>query len=284
MPGYRPQSYRLREREAFVVYGIPFDDAETAILARRVVLISSLMSMFAFVAAILSLITGWFWGSFIWVGLIIPLCGYCGTLSRSRTTVSCFAVSGLIMGIVYIAAIVSTLAVLGDWVTCACDPQCRIDAHIPTSDADKVCSDPGTFRVLFWVSVAFAIGMCVLLCAGSVYGFQLASKPHFEDVNVEVVYATPVTTTYVVQPPPGGYVVPMTHGVYSPQPVPAHYRAYATPQPQYQQQFTYATGPGGQPQPYQAGYPPQPPHGAGPAGQAPAGAGAPPTSPRKPPS
>ena len=60
-------------------------------------------------------------------------------------------------------------------------------------DAEKVCSNPTLYRTLYWVSTGFAIGMVFLLCTGSVYGFKLASQPHFEEVEYPV-HAVPITT------------------------------------------------------------------------------------------
>lgn len=235
---FRPQSVRLPQRDAFVVHGIAFDDLETAVLARKVISITSAMSLIALAVAIMSLITGWYWGSFLWAGLALPLCGFCGTLNRSRFTVACFSTCSLAMALLYIIAIVSTTAVVGDWVACACDPQCRVDAFIPLGDAAKVCSAPGTFRTLFWVSTALSVVMVGLMCAGGVLGFQLAARPHFEDEPVAVLQPPPVVY-YVQQQPPQHHVVvegrgyappPPHHAVYSPHPMPAAYRAYASPQ------------------------------------------------------
>lgn len=221
------RSVRLPQRDAFLVHGIAFDDLETALLARKVISITSAMSLLALAVAIMSLVTGWFWGTFLWAGLALPLCGFCGTLNRSRFTVSCFSTCAIAMALVYTIAIVSSTAVVGDWVTCACDPQCRRDAWIPAGDAAKVCSSPDTYRALFWVSTALSVVMTALMCAGGVLGFQLAARPHFEDEPVVMTAPLPVVYYVQQQQQPPTHL----HTVYSPQPMPpSAYRAYASPQ------------------------------------------------------
>lgn len=228
---YRPPSYRMRERTAYVVAGIPFESEATAVLARQVLIISSALSILAFAAAVLNVVTGWYWGWWLFLVLLTPLCGYCGTMSRSRGLVATFATASLLLSVLYAVAIIATTAALGDWVTCACNEACRVDASISAGDAAKICASPGLYRALYWVSVALGAIMTVLLCAGATFGFRLAGSSHFEPD--EYVVALPAgaagTVAYIVPtqppyPPPAAVIVSPT-GAGGAQ----YYRAYATP-------------------------------------------------------
>jgi len=208
---------------------------ETAKLVQSLLRAVSSMSLIALVSAILSLATGFYSGSLLWVGVVLPLIAYAGISQRSRSAVMCFAWSSGMLCLVYGILLIGSLASLGDFVTCACNAACRSDAGISNADALRICAAPSRFRALFWTHVATAVLLLVLMGYSAVLAFKVAAREHFE----------PPLVVLEPQVPPG-YVLAATA------PLGSGYTAYApyhAPAP-YGQTYVYAAG--GAPQPHVA--------------------------------
>lgn len=208
----------------YVVYGVLFQDENSRDVARRVINISFLMATFAMVAAILQLITNFYFGTGIFVGAILPLCGYLGVRWKNRPLVGCFSFCNALTATFFAVSLLVTSITLGDFVTCLCNVDCRSQHGMNDFDWQDICREPAHYRTLYWLSVGFGIVMMFLQCTAASLGGQLLRTKYFiAESNIPV--AEPVWGTGA-----GGYY---------PQP-PGNHRYTRAPR---DTSYTYASGP-----------------------------------------
>ena len=210
----------------YPVWGIDLLDVETAEIMQRFLRVVTLMSLCALIAAILGLSTGFYSGNLLWIGVFLPLIAYYATSSRSRIGITCFASSAGILAIIYGCIIVITLSALGDFVTCACNENCRVQAGIPRADALRVCSAQNTFRTLFWLHVIISAALVFELVYAAVLGFKLSQRDHFRPplITLDPQAGPPVAFAVVnlpYQPAASAYTPYLA-------PVPVYTAAYGT--------------------------------------------------------
>lgn len=241
-----------------VVFGVPFDSPEDAVLARKVLSIATLMSLLALASSIFSLITGFYGFIGIFPAIVLPLLGYCGVRYRQKFMVVCFSICNYVLVSIFIISLIVTYSTIGDYVNCACDPECSRRYNISLDRADEVCSNRAKYHTFYWLSLSFAIAMAVLQCVGGYYSSKLARTGYFLTAEAPLPYGTPVVGTYAVYPqrPPPGTVI-YTTGVPPPGYVAyAPYGGYTTAAAHQQPQPPAPSAPGGPP-PYGQTPPPQ---------------------------
>jgi hypothetical protein len=126
---------------------------------------------------------------------LIPCCGYCGALRRSKLMLCFFTFANLVLAILFMISFIVSTSVTGDYVSCACSPACRAKHDIPFDEAQSICGNPGKFRVLYWVSMAFAFVMCALQLWGFYFGYKLMRTKHMM-VQSHIPLAQPIVGMY----------------------------------------------------------------------------------------
>lgn len=99
-------SSSVYEASVYTVYGIPFDDLDTALTARKVMLISMTMALLALASSILQLVSGVFFSIGIMSAVILPICGYFGTLHRRRWMISFFSFCNMLLAVMFLASFI----------------------------------------------------------------------------------------------------------------------------------------------------------------------------------
>ena len=139
----------------FLVCGVPFEDAPTAHIARMMLTCVLLSTFFVILGGVFSLLAGFYFTGWLWLALLLPFCGYCGTLTRDRAAVGCFSTCSGVVGFVYIVVLIIYCAAVGDYSSCACDDACRENHYISRSDAARICANQPLYSAYWWTSVAF---------------------------------------------------------------------------------------------------------------------------------
>jgi len=211
------------------VWGIPFqpEDAAAAKIARRVLSISSAMACVALASAILQLISHVSVSIGIMSALLIPCCGFFGASRKSRVMVLCFVVANIVVSAFFIGSFITTEAVFrGDFISCACSPQCRADkmSDFDAGSLDEICSHESASRIAYWVGMGLAFLMCALQLLGCTYGRRLLHTPYFERAYAadSLPLGQPVVGYYEEAPQGRAFAPGSGHGGY-------HHPAYAEP-------------------------------------------------------
>jgi len=166
----------------YPIYGIPIDNYDTAILARKVLLISLLMALLALLSSIFQLISGIWFSIGILTSIILPLCGYLGVYHKRRWLLLTFSFLNTFLAILFLAsfiAVITTFKEDGDFINCLCNTDCRSRHHLSERDAEYVCTNPSLYRTFWWLSMTLGFGMMILQCLGGYYSYELSTKPWF---------------------------------------------------------------------------------------------------------
>jgi hypothetical protein len=255
---------------------------------KRVLIISLCVMLLSIAAAVGSFLSGLYFSVGIIASVLIPLCGYCGSVLRLRWLIGCFVVANLAMAILFVVSVGLAIASRDLFV-----------AGVPAGA---------------YVAVGLGVVMAMLQCAGANAGTHLLTAKHRFVATSSVATAAAVTTVPVPVPLGAHYgataaqqkeqqveivIIDDIPVIIAPVPVPAapapasksskaatrpHKRSTSDPFAAYERYPTptYATGPpsgyaAGPPYPgyssgYSSGYPPysgypqyggQPPYGAG---------------------
>lgn len=138
----------------------------------------------------------------ILASLILPLCGYCGVVNRSRSAMWFFITCSGVMATVFAVSLALSLVALGgDVVACACRPGCGAAAGLG-GDVAALCASAHYYRSLFWVSVALGAGMAALQLAGCATGVALVRSPFFKAHSPALPLDAPVMATTIVYEQP----------------------------------------------------------------------------------
>jgi hypothetical protein len=211
-----------------VALGVPWESPATARTARAVVGVSTLMALVALVSVALQLASASYYSVGVVSAVVLPLCGLVAARRRSRPLLRCYVVCAACEAVAYVLGAFATLVILGDVVSCACDPGCRAKHDIPAGDA-RVCANQHLYRALWWVGMGLGFAMAALQLAGAYYGATLLRAQEFD------AYAVPVAREATVLPPAYYHVLaqppppPSYEPPYTARPPPP----YAAPPPPY---------------------------------------------------
>lgn len=187
----------------YVVWGIPFESEETARYARMVMVTAVLMVALAVVASIFSIASTFYFDLGIISSLILPCCGYLGAKRRSKPMMRFFVCCSAFESVAFIATFIATLAAMGDYLSCACDPGCRRAHGIDPGDAERIGARKALYSALYTMALSVGLAMAALQCAGAYYGSKLLQREEM-DQAVAVPTGIPVDeasmATYPFQP------------------------------------------------------------------------------------
>jgi hypothetical protein len=190
-------------RTTVFVHGVVLDDSQTAALARRVLLISLLMSLLALISSVLQLLSGLFWTAGIIAAVLVPCCGYFGVTLRRRWLLSCFSLSNYVLAALFLGTFIAVLATLdGDPVGCICDDACR-RSHpglSPSPPHPSRCRNLASSRALWWTGMVFGFAMMFLQVTGGQAGRELAKRPLFAFASAPFPLGKPLMVTVPVAP------------------------------------------------------------------------------------
>jgi hypothetical protein len=239
------------------VYGLTIEDPASRRQVQQILDVSLLMAFIALVSSILQATSGSFYSIGIMAGLFIPCCGYLGAMRRSKFLVACFTCWNLCLAFLFSLSFILSLALVGDYIGCVCNPACAHRHRIPASETDRICGNVATYRAIWWASMALAICMSALQLVGAYQGMRFLKTRHMVMALLptsEEPFLNATSSVYPQHPPPSDPPItpaaplgptqqqPMYHPSaastgsvhYSPYPYP--HQQYAYPQHQWPQQ------------------------------------------------
>lgn len=205
-----------------VVWGVPFQprDFKAAKLARTVLNTALAMSFVALASAILTLLSGIDVTAGVMAGVFIPCCGYWAVSRRSRACLLAFIAANAIVASYFVLSFIvaeggcmrrianasvqitltnadvtyirrthltpaflsAAAAFRGDYVSCACDLQCRAErmSNFDPKELDEICADRPRYEGLWWAGIAVSFIMAALQMLGCVKGQRLLRSSYFD--------------------------------------------------------------------------------------------------------